>query len=458
MPYHYIFEPLTSSRLARSSIAAVDYSMYYTYEDDRRRNWAIEQSAAGDWSNLAPNRSIGVFLATTLSHTSASPSPDLRQELLISPTKRRAEEKQRQFTHWASFDLADFENMSYVRYPTTSLPHKRRSNVSSSSSTYPHGPSASTRNNYTLSRRSSQSSIRTVATGHSVGSTATSTSICSAKFERAWASQLQKWSTSSLGHGRRASLSSTYSSTSIRTTPPRPAGIRNHLQKQLETVENLLRANPENLTETGSTGWLLIHERHQLRTALKFDERANSEWDAALDWQTSAQEGPVSKIFVTHRSKYGLTPEQHRYRLGQASTLGNNALDLWRFSDDAYKEACDFRRIREEQNNELTTGQQQRHSGSSKNEDLIDNAEGAETPIVAKDAAKKKDFQTWLREVSKNGGEALHGVKVKDDGTVERSVASKQKSSLIEVSLREGIQSLALVEETEDDAKHDDGK
>lgn len=235
----------------------------------------------------------------------------------------------------------------------------------------------------------------------------------------------------------------------MRTVPPRTAGLREVIQKQLDTVETLLRAGPGNLNETASVGWLLVHERHQLRKALKYDERATSEWEAAHDWQVSAQEGPVSKIFVTHRSKFGLTPEQHRYRMGQASTLGNNAMDLWRFSDDAYKEACSFRRIREDTQNERATSHKQDSSSSTGITPDQDN--GAETPTNSRDSSSKKDFQTWLKEVSKNGDEALNSVKVKDDGTLEKPVLFKQISPIMEDSLQEKFSCLALVEETDDD-------
>lgn len=304
---------------------------------------------------------------------------------------------------------------------------KRRSNISSAgavSSWQTMSQLPGQRGSYSLSRRSSQSSIRsvrTVATTYSINSTATSTSICSAKFERAYANQSHVWTSASSGIVRHPSMSSQYSVASIRTVPPHVVGKRTTLQKQLKVVETLLRDTPNLvLTETGSIGWLLAHERHLLKVAIKYDERAHSEWEAAQDWQLSAQEGPVSKIFVTQPSRFGLTPEQHQHRIGQARTLGNNALDLWRFSDLSHQDAYKIRGAREKLQAEQTKGP------SSTTTTLPTSAAESSASMVEQGAPKtrevRKDFQTWLKEVSKGGGDEgfKSVVMVKDDGTLSK--------------------------------------
>lgn len=213
---------------------------------------------------------------------------------------------------------------------------------------------------------------------------------------------------------RHPSISSQYSVSSICSVPLHVVGKRNTLQRQLKVVEGLLRDTPGLIiSETGSIGWLLAHERHLLNVAIKYDERAHSEWEAAQDWQISAQEGPVSKIFVTQPSRFGLTPEQHKYRIGQARKLGNNALDLWRFSDLNYQDSYKIRGAREKLQAEETKQRDEVGEVS----DLLSTTGVKDKP---KDKAPRKDFATWLKEVSKNDSEAMKSVLVKDDGTLSR--------------------------------------
>ncbi|CCG83737.1 protein of unknown function [Taphrina deformans PYCC 5710] len=296
--------------------------------------------------------------------------------------------------------------------PRLNAQPKRRSNISNSASIPSLSNTSQAGASYAHSRRSSHSSlrsIRTVATTFSVNSTATSTSVCSAKFERAYANQAHEWTRTAAGSARRPSLSSQYSATAVRL-PPHAIGKRQNLQKQLRVIETLLRETPDLvLTETGSIGWLLAHERHLLKVAIKYDERAQSEWEAAQDWQSSAQEGPVSKIFVTQPSRFGLTPQQHKHRIGQAMTLGNNALDLWRFSDLSYQDAYRIRGAREKLQAEQSGKPELARSASMT---------GAESCGGSKEKIVKKDFQSWLKDVSKS--DALKSVMVKDDGTVDR--------------------------------------
>lgn len=213
---------------------------------------------------------------------------------------------------------------------------------------------------------------------------------------------------------RHPSISSQYSVSSICSVPLHVVGKRNTLQRQLKVVETLLRETTGLIiNETGSIGWLLAHERHLLNVAIKYDERAHSEWEAAQDWQVSAQEGPVSKIFVTQPSRFGLTPEQHKYRIGQARKLGNNALDLWRFSDLNYQDSYKIRGAREK----LQAEQAKSRDEAGEVSDMV-------ASMSVKDKTKeklpKKDFATWLKEVSKNDSEAMKSVVVKDDGTLNR--------------------------------------
>ena len=161
-------------------------------------------------------------------------------------------------------------------------------------------------------------------------------------------------------------------------------------------MEQLIHETPNlNNTITGSIGWCLAHEHHLLNVAIKYDERARSEWEAAQDWNLSAHEGPVSKIFVTQPSRFGLTPEQHNYRIGQARKLASNAMDLWRFSDLSYQDSFKIRGAREKQ------------------------SEAGATVDADKSKSGKKDFQTWLKEVTKADDEGIRSI-VKDDGTLDR--------------------------------------
>ncbi|KAJ8609072.1 hypothetical protein MRB53_039341 [Persea americana] len=252
-----------------------------------------------------------------------------------------------------------------------------------------------------LSRRSSQSSIRTVATSHSNFSSATSFSVCSTKFDRAFASQTHLWSTSSPAISRHPSISSQSSLLSLQTLPAHILGKRQNLHNQLRAVEQVIREHPDlKVDETGSLGWLLAHERYLIQSAIKYDERALSEWEAAQDWNISAHESPVSKIFVTQPSRFGLTPEEHKRRVGQARQLTNNAIDLWRFSDERYQDAFQLRGIRERLQAETVET-----AGSTSHESEVRPKSG------------KKDYKTWLKEVSRT---AEDGVQVKDDGRVMR--------------------------------------
>lgn len=192
---------------------------------------------------------------------------------------------------------------------------------------------------------------------------------------------------------------------SLRSIPPHVAGKRATLQKQLRVVEQTIKDDPPvGAIEAGSIPWLLAHERHLLNVALRYDERAQAEWEAAQDWNLSAHEGPVSKIFVTQPSRFGLTPEQHQYRVGQARTLGSNAMDLWRFSDLNYQDAYKIRGSREKLQAEATKRDGQPVDQETK----------------GRDRGSRKDFQTWLKEVSKGDDESARLVTVKNDGSLNR--------------------------------------
>lgn len=358
-----------------------------------------------------------------------------------------------------SYTLAGIETMSAPPSPVI-YPGKRRSNMSCTSSSAGSVPanqtSAGQRSFRSVSRRSSQSSVRTVATSHSIGSTATSVSVCSAKFERAYANQSQRWSTSSAGAGRRSSISSQYSFTSVRAVPQHVVGKGAILQKQLKVVELLLKDTPGLVhTETATVGWFLVHERHQLKNAIKYDQRAHAEWEAAHDWQLSAQEGPVSKIFVKNPSKYGLTPEQHQYRIAQALKLGNNAIDLWRFSDLHYQDFCNVRCEREKLEAAALEKEkrQKRKNESDTGEKSTAHDRGETTPTAGKESSSKKDFKSWMKEVTKNGSEALSAVMVKDDGSLDRAPSVKPVPRDVEESLCKSMAPLGLVEETDDEIK-----
>lgn len=225
--------------------------------------------------------------------------------------------------------------------------------------------------------------------------------------------QSHKWTSTVPSIVRNPSVTSQFSTRSGRSIPPHVVGKRSTLQKQLEVVETLLRDTPGLvMNETGSIGWLLAHEKYLLNVSIKYDERAMSEWEASQDWHMSAQEGPVSKIFVTQPSRFGLTPEQHKYRIGQARTLGNNALDLWRFSDLNYQDAFRMRGAREKLQAEQAKGRTE--NGPA----VVESTAKDEQAQPEKEKLAKTDFQTWLREVSKNNEEESKSVMVKDDGSV----------------------------------------
>ncbi|BFZ57461.1 hypothetical protein PYCC9005_004513 [Savitreella phatthalungensis] len=280
------------------------------------------------------------------------------------------------------------------------------------------------------SRRSSLSSIRTMATTHSAHSSHTNISVTSAKFERAYAVQAQVWQSSSVAAVSKArrhpSMSSQRSASlrsvqSTRTLPAHVTGKRLAVERQLACIEAALLTCPPDPNQTtptpeaGSRSWLLAHERHLLKQALQYHDRAEAEWEAAQDWTESAHQGPVSKIFVSQPSRFGLTPEEHKHRLGQARKLANNALDLWRFSELHLQDAAKIRASREklEADDDPLPPQDSPNLPQSPPHDS-----DVVTPPASATSKPRNDFQSWLKEVSRPEGSLPSGVLVRDDGSI----------------------------------------